>query len=163
MAGPPSSILTGVTEHLPVSVEVGALNSVAVVRDLAVTFRRDGKMVRAIRGVDLEIGRGEILGLVGESGSGKTVLGQTILGLIRPADDTFVTGTVLVEDLDLLKLHGEARRRLLRDHVGAVFQDPMTSLNPSMRIGEQIGEICDSEDDAVAALARQATAPDLLR
>jgi peptide/nickel transport system ATP-binding protein len=125
---------------------------VAQVRDLVVTFRRTGQLVRAVRGVDLEVERGEILGLVGESGSGKTVLGQTILGLIRPGRETLVSGSVVVEDVPLLTADGEARRRLLREHVGAVFQDPMTSLNPSMRIGEQIGEICESEDAAVAAL-----------
>ncbi len=129
-------------------------NSTPVVRvnDLVVTFRRDGRLVRAVRGVDLEIGRGEILGLVGESGSGKTVLGQTILGLVRPNHDTLVSGNVVVEELPLLSLDGQSRRRLLREHVGAVFQDPMTSLNPSMRIGEQVGEICGSEEEAIAAL-----------
>jgi peptide/nickel transport system ATP-binding protein len=125
---------------------------VARVRDLVVTFRRGGQLVRAVRGVDLVIGRGEILGLVGESGSGKTVLGHTLLGLIRSGRETTVSGAVVVEDLDLLRLDAAARRRLLREHVGAVFQDPMTSLNPSMRIGQQIGEICESEAAAVAAL-----------
>ena len=130
----------------------GSADFVGRLRNLVVIFRRDGQLVRAVRGVDLAIGRGEILGLVGESGSGKTVLGHTLLGLIRPNRDTFVSGSVQVEGLDMLGLPADKRRRLLREHVGAVFQDPMTSLNPSMRIGDQIGEICGSEAEAVAAL-----------
>ena len=129
-----------------------ASSPVARVEDLVVTFRRGGQSVLAVRGVTLEIERGEILGLVGESGSGKTVLGQTILGLVRPDHDTRVSGAVEVEGLDLLAADAASRRRLLRENVGAVFQDPMTSLNPSMRIGQQVGEICSSEDEAVIAL-----------
>jgi peptide/nickel transport system ATP-binding protein len=150
-ASPPSA---RATHRGPSSgaIDGGVTDPVARVKDLVVSFHRDGQLVRAVRGVDLAIGRGEILGLVGESGSGKTVLGQTLLGLIRPGRDTLVSGSVLVENLELLGLPADQRRRLLREHVGAVFQDPMTSLNPSMRIGDQVGEICGSEAESVAAL-----------
>src|ERR1700694_5909610 len=100
-------------------------------RDLEVTFVRGGRAVRALRGIDLDIREGEILGLVGESGGGKSFLGLALLGLL-PADPTpRVTGEASVCGLDMVSATDAARRQLRRQHVGAVFQDPMTSLNPT--------------------------------
>jgi peptide/nickel transport system ATP-binding protein len=124
----------------------------AEIRGLRVTFSRDGRAIRAVRGVDLSIRSGEILGLVGESGSGKTVLAQTILGLIRQGPTVSVTGEVLVARENMLTVRGRDRRRILREHLGAVFQDPMTSLNPSMRIGRQVREVTATDDEVVAGL-----------
>ena len=120
--------------------------------DLHVTFERGGKDVQAVRGVDLQIHRGEILGLVGESGSGKSVLGLSMLGLLPTLPPPKVEGLAVVCGLDMVSASAEQRRLLRRDHLGAVFQDPMTSLNPTMRVGRQVAEAAGSESEAVRLL-----------
>ncbi len=123
---------------------------VATVGDLHVTFRRNGRDVHALRGVSLAIVPGEILGLVGESGSGKSVLGFTMLGLL-PAGAN-VDGTVRVTGSDMVKGDAKALRKVRRLDLGAVFQDPMTSLNPTMRIGKQVAEAAGSDEEALRLL-----------
>ena len=122
------------------------------VDDLHVSFRRNGEDVQALRGVSLEIGRGEILGVVGESGSGKSVLGLSMLGLLPSAPAPMIDGRVLVEGVDMVRAPANDRRRVRRRHLGAVFQDPMTSLNPTMRVGRQISEVAGSSDEALRLL-----------
>ncbi|MHB8466250.1 MAG: dipeptide ABC transporter ATP-binding protein [Acidimicrobiales bacterium] len=122
------------------------------VTDLHVTFRRGGRAVRAVRGVDLRLGRGEILGLVGESGSGKSVLALSLLGLLPRDPPPSVQGHAVVCGLDMVSASPDACRRLRREHLGAVFQDPMTSLNPTMRIGRQVAEAAGSESEAIRLL-----------
>lgn len=123
---------------------------VADVDDLRVTFRRAGKDVHALRGVSLQIQAGEIIGLVGESGSGKSVLGFSMLGLL-PATAR-IDGSVRVAGSDMV--HGEAKqlRTVRRLDLGAIFQDPMTSLNPTMRIGKQVAEAAGSDEEALRLL-----------
>src|ERR1700689_956273 len=100
---------------------------VAEVRDLHVTFRRREGGVFPVRGVDLTIARGEILGLVGESGSGKSVLGLSLLGLLPATPAPRVAGRAVVQGVDMTRADANTRRRVRRDHLGALFQDPMTS------------------------------------
>ena len=123
---------------------------VAVVDDLRVTFRRSGSDVHALRGVSLSIAPGEILGLVGESGSGKSVLGFSLLGLL-PAHAR-IDGTIGVAGSDMVNGDAKALRKVRRLDLGAVFQDPMTSLNPTMRIGRQVAEAAGSDDEALKLL-----------
>jgi peptide/nickel transport system ATP-binding protein len=123
---------------------------VATVDDLRVTFRRNGRDVHALRGVSIAIAPGEILGLVGESGSGKSVLGFTLLGLLPK--QTKVTGTVSVTGSDMVNGDAKALRKVRRLDLGAVFQDPMTSLNPTMRIGRQVAEAAGSDEEALRLL-----------
>jgi peptide/nickel transport system ATP-binding protein len=125
-------------------------DAVATVSDLRVTFRRNGHDVHALRGVSLTIAPGEILGLVGESGSGKSVLGFTMLGLLPKAAK--VDGAVRVTGSDMVDGDPKALRKVRRLDLGAVFQDPMTSLNPTMRIGRQVAEAAGSEDAALRLL-----------
>jgi peptide/nickel transport system ATP-binding protein len=122
---------------------------VAAITDLHVTFRRNGRDVHALRGVSLDITPGEILGLVGESGSGKSVLGFTLLGLLPQGR---VSGSVKVADTDMVTGDAKTLRKVRRLDLGAVFQDPMTSLNPTMRIGKQVAEAAGSDEEALKLL-----------
>jgi peptide/nickel transport system ATP-binding protein len=134
-----------VTATLPAESETDQ-HSVAAVDDLFVTFSRGGRDVHALRGVSLDIRPGEILGLVGESGSGKSVLGLSMLGLLdRKAQ---VRGHVSVRGHDMVTIPQAARREVRKLHLGAVFQDPMTSLNPTMRVGKQVAEAAGSDAEA---------------
>ncbi|MGH2718889.1 MAG: ATP-binding cassette domain-containing protein, partial [Actinomycetota bacterium] len=109
------------------------------VQDLRVWFpgavggRPDPRAVKALRGVSLEIAKGEIVGLVGESGSGKSVLGLSALGLLPPS--ATMAGSVRLDGQEMVGTSDEARRLARRRFAGAVFQDPMTSLNPTMKVG----------------------------
>jgi peptide/nickel transport system ATP-binding protein len=111
------------------------------VRDLHVRLNRNGGTVHAVRGVSFDVGPGEIVGMVGESGSGKTVLGLALMGLLPQRSRPRVDGSVLLGDADMVTARDEVRRRVRRRHVGAVFQDPMTSLDPTMTIGRQLAEV----------------------
>ncbi|MDQ1466204.1 MAG: peptide/nickel transport system ATP-binding protein ddpF [Actinomycetota bacterium] len=126
--------------------------TVASVRDLHVTFRRGGRALRALRGVSLELPRGEIVGLVGESGSGKSVLGLAFLGLLPTSPAPEVTGDVDVEGVDMVRAPTSERRAMRRRYLGAVFQDPMTSLNPTMRVGRQLAEVAGTQTEAIRLL-----------
>src|SRR5258705_9368385 len=122
---------------------------VAAITDLHVASRRNGRDVHALRGVSLDIAAGEILGLVGESGSGKSVLGFTMLGLLSQAR---VQGSVTVAGTDMVTGDAKTLRKVRRLDLGAIFQDPMTSLNPTMRISKQVAEAAGSEEEALKLL-----------
>jgi peptide/nickel transport system ATP-binding protein len=110
-----------------------------VVEDLRTTFRTPNGRVRAVDGVSLSLERGRTLGIVGESGSGKSVLARSIMGLL-PSHNVESTGSVRFDGEELITESQAALRSLWGDELSMVFQDPMTSLNPVMRIGQQITE-----------------------
>ncbi len=109
------------------------------VSDLVTHFRTPRGVVRAVDGVSLSIARGEAIGVVGESGSGKTVLSRSIMGLISDAD-AVRGGSVRFEGDELLHRSDKQMRATWGRSMAMVFQDPMSSLNPLMRVGEQISE-----------------------
>ena len=107
------------------------------IKDLHVSFPGRGFRARpteVLHGVDLEIGRGEVLGLVGESGSGKTTIGRAVLGLVRPS-----AGSIEFDGADITAASARVRRGLARD-IQVVFQDPYSSLNPMLSIGDILSE-----------------------
>ena len=109
------------------------------VEDLRTSFSTPRGMVRAVDGVSFSIDRGQTLGIVGESGSGKTVLSRSIMGLL-PAHNVERSGQVRFEGQELTGLPSSEMRHIWGVEIAMVFQDPMTSLNPVMRIGRQITE-----------------------
>ena len=113
---------------------------VATVRDLHLSFDTAHGRVRALRGVSLDLHPGEVLALVGESGSGKSVLSSCLLGLPPESRRTTINGSVTVAGVDMLHGAGARRRSVRQRLLGAVFQDPLTSLDPTMRIGTQLTE-----------------------
>ena len=131
------------------------------VRDLSVSFATDGGLVRAVERVSFELDTGEILAIVGESGSGKSVTAQTILGLTRAPNAT-ITGSVEFDGRDLIELDDEQLRDVRGKRIAMIFQDPMTSLNPVYRVGEQIVEMMRAHRKVSRREARE-SAVELLR
>ena len=110
------------------------------VRDLRVHFRTHGGEVQAVRGVSFDLHKGETLCIVGESGCGKSVTAQTIMRLIPMPPGRIVSGSIRFQGKDLTKLSEREMQRVRGRSMGMIFQDPMTSLNPTMTIGRQIAE-----------------------
>ncbi len=110
------------------------------VKDLHTSFFTPDGEVKAVDGVSLDIEEGETLGLVGESGCGKSVTALSIMRLVPSPPGKVVGGEILYRGRDLLKLDGEAMRKIRGNEISMIFQEPMTSLNPVFTIGNQIGE-----------------------
>ncbi len=109
------------------------------VKNLKVSFRTEDGVVRAVDGVSFAVDQGEVLGIVGESGSGKSVTMMSVLRLINDPNMQ-VEGEVIYKGRDLMKLHKDEMREVRGDEIAMIFQDPMTSLNPVYRVGDQIVE-----------------------
>lgn len=111
------------------------------IQDLWVEYETDEGVFKAVNGVSLEVSAGESLGLVGETGAGKTTLALSIMGLLPKGIGKITQGEVLFDGRDLVRMD-EAELRMLRgSRISMVFQDPMTSLNPVLPVGEQISEV----------------------
>ena len=109
------------------------------VKDLKVNFSTDHGYVQAVRGVSFDLYKGETLCIVGESGSGKSVTSKTIMGILS-ANGRIVSGSIMYEGEDLTKVSEDEFHRIRGHKIGMIFQDPLSSLNPIMRIGKQITE-----------------------
>ncbi|MFA6968102.1 dipeptide ABC transporter ATP-binding protein [Bosea sp. (in: a-proteobacteria)] len=107
--------------------------------DLTVRYRTAGGEIEALSSVSLQARKGSTLALVGESGSGKSTIALAAMGLL-PAEATVPSGRILFDGADILTMDAEARRKLRGSRIGLVFQDPFSVLNPSLRIGDQVGE-----------------------
>jgi len=129
------------------------MTDVLSVTGLEVRLRRDGESVHAVRGVDLSVAPGEVLGLVGGSGSGKSILGLAVMGLLPATARPEVSGAIDLAGTDMIHAPDPVRRATRRRHVGAVFQDPMTSLDPTMTIGRQLAEVTRDRAQALSLLA----------
>ena len=111
------------------------------VKDLRTYFQTEDGTVKAVDGISFELKRGETLGVVGESGSGKSVTNLSIIRLIPEPQGKIVSGEILLNGEDLLALSREQLRKVRGRKIAMIFQDPMTSLNPFMRISKQLMEI----------------------
>ncbi len=117
-----------------------AAEALLSIRDLAVEFRTEDGIVHAVDGISYDVFPGETLGIVGESGSGKSVSTMALLGLIPQPPGRIASGTAMFQGRDLLKLSPKELRAFRGDEVAMVFQDPMTSLNPVLKVGYQLAE-----------------------
>lgn len=108
------------------------------VKNLEVSFRQRGKEIPVVRGVDFTVNDQEILAIVGESGSGKSLSSLSIMGLLE--ENAVVKGEILFQGEDLLKKSEKEMQNVRGNKISMIFQEPMTSLNPTMRIGDQICE-----------------------
>ena len=111
------------------------------VKDLVIHYETDDGVVKALNGVNIQIGVGETLGLVGETGAGKTTLAKGIMGLIPNPPGKILSGKVQFEGQDLLTIGKEGMMKIRGRDISMIFQDPMTSLNPVLTVGEQILEV----------------------
>jgi peptide/nickel transport system ATP-binding protein len=124
------------------------------IKDLSVSFPTEDGLVRAVEGVSLEVRRGRTLAIVGESGSGKSVTAQMIMGLLdRKASR--VTGEILFDGQNLLDLPEDEARRLRGSQIAMIFQDPMSSLHPFYRVGDQLVEAIQAHRHISASQARK--------
>ena len=123
------------------------------IRNLKIAFR-DARGGEAVHGIDLHMEAGERLGLVGESGSGKTITALSVAGLV-PRSRVTISGEILFEGRDLLQCSRRELRQIQGREIGMVFQEPMTSLDPLMRIGPQIEETLRIHTDLSPARRRE--------
>ena len=113
----------------------------AEIKDLVVEFRTDYGTVQALNGMEIEIERGQTLGLVGETGAGKTTTGLSLLRLIPDPPGVIVSGTIKLDGKDILQMDEKEMQKLRGKAVAMIFQDPMTSLDPVMTVEDQIAEV----------------------
>jgi oligopeptide transport system ATP-binding protein len=116
-------------------------NNLLEVKDLKVSFRTYAGEVQAVRGVSFTLKKGEVLAIVGESGCGKSVTAQTLMRLIPSPPSYIKSGSILFDGkMDITKISNRQMEKIRGSEMGMIFQDPMTSLNPTMKIGDQITE-----------------------
>ena len=133
------------------------------VRDLKVEFKTDEGKVTAVNGVNFDVFKGKTLGIVGESGSGKSVSALSIMRLIPTPPGEISEGTIKFLDQDVLKLPVEQMRTIRGNKIAMIFQEPMTSLNPVFKVGNQIEEVLNLHQPHLNAKQRQDKAVEMLR
>lgn len=110
------------------------------IKNMHTWFHMDSGIVKSVDGVDIELKEGSTLGIVGESGSGKSVTALSVMGLLMGTTGKIEEGEILLDGKDIVHIGNEERRKLRGSKISMIFQEPMTSLNPVMKIGDQIME-----------------------
>lgn len=123
------------------------------IKDLRVQFETSDGIVKALNGIDLSLDEGMTLGLVGETGAGKTTLAKSIMRIIPQPPGKIVSGEILYGGEDIMKMDMAAVRKIRGEHISMIFQDPMTSLNPVMTVGDQIAETIKTHEKVSAVEA----------
>jgi oligopeptide transport system ATP-binding protein len=116
------------------------MDTILEVKDLHISFHTYAGEVKAVRGVNFEVKKGESVAIVGESGCGKSVTAQSIMQLLPKPAAQYKEGSIVFNGQDLLKKNEKEMQRIRGNEIGMIFQDPMTSLNPTMKVGKQIAE-----------------------
>jgi len=116
------------------------VENILEIKGLTIQYRTDERTVEAVNDLHLTLGKGESLGLVGETGAGKTTTALGIMGLVPDPPGVIVGGEIIFEGEDILSLSDHKRRAIRGKKISMIFQDPMTSLNPVMTVGDQIAE-----------------------
>ena len=114
--------------------------NVLEVINLHTSFFMDDGVVKSVDGVDFSLKEGSTLGIVGESGSGKSVTSLSIMGLLTGTTGKVTEGQIFLDGKDIAHISEEEKRRLRGGQISMIFQEPMTSLNPVMKIGKQLTE-----------------------
>lgn len=110
------------------------------IKDLSVEYTTDEDIVKAVNHVSLTLNKGETIGLVGETGAGKTTLALSLMRLLPKVSGRITGGEIMFNGEDLVKAAEEDMRKVRGEKISMIFQDPMTSLNPVLTVGNQIGE-----------------------
>lgn len=110
------------------------------VRDLTVEYTSDDQIIHAVNGVSFDVEKGKTLGLVGETGAGKTTIAQSILRILPDPPARVKSGEIWFDGQNLMELRNEQMRKIRGTRISMIFQDPMTALNPTMRVGDQIAD-----------------------
>ncbi len=131
-------------------------------KDLKLSFYTDKGRVKALRGVSFDLYKGEVLCIVGESGSGKSVTSKMIMGIL-PGNARIDGGSIIYQGEDLTKVSEEEFHNIRGKKIGLIFQDPLSSLNPIMRIGKQITEALIINGDNVKRLYKDLISPNLIK
>ena len=116
------------------------MNEILNIKNLQVNYLGDGNKVRAVNDFQLSVAHGECLGLVGETGAGKTTVALSIMGLLPERTGEIEHGEIFFEGKDLLQLKEKEMKAIRGERISMIFQDPMTSLNPVLTVGDQILE-----------------------
>ena len=116
------------------------------IKDLVVHYETDDGVVEAVNGIDIQLEKGKTIGLVGETGSGKTTTALSVLRLIPNPPGKVKSGSIQLDGQDLFTLSEAEMEKIRGNDVAMIFQDPMTSLNPVMTVGEQISEVVETHE-----------------
>ncbi|MCD8104427.1 MAG: ABC transporter ATP-binding protein [Lachnospiraceae bacterium] len=127
------------------------------INDLVVEYSSGGQIVQAVNGVNLTVQKGKTLGLVGETGAGKTTIAKTILRILPMPPAKIKQGEIFLDGEDLLKLPEKEMMKVRGNKIAMIFQDPMTALNPTMTVGDQISEVVLQHNDYSKQQAQERT------